>query len=223
MTPPAPSCPLVILIHGLHHRAWVMRPLAKRLHKAGYSSYELDYRSLRQPIAQHSRQLNDWLICNHDPDEPIHLVGHSLGGLVIRDFIYRYPNWQIGRCVTLGTPHTGSTTAHYVKKLISPLVGQSYTSGLDGTVAPLPGDVCMGVIAGNSPYGLGQLFLRHNNRRSNLAEEEQAHDGTVYIHETRLPNASDHIILPVNHTGMLVSPAVAAQTLYFLQHGQFKR
>jgi len=222
-TPAKISHPLVVLIHGLHHRAWVMRPLAKHLRAADFHTYELGYRSVRDPIAQHSQQLNNWLLLNHNPEEPIHLVGHSLGGLVIRDFIQRYPSWQIDRCVTLGTPHSGSISADYVKKLLSPFIGHAYQGGLDGTVAPLPDDICLGVIAGSSPYGLGQFFLRHHNRRNNLPENERDHDGSVYIYETRLANANDHIVLPVNHTAMLVNPQVAEQTLYFLQHGQFKR
>jgi len=222
MTDITPSRPLVVLLHGLHHRAWVMRPLAKRLRSAGYSTYELDYRSLRAPVAQHSQQLHDWLKVNHNPAEPIHLVGHSLGGLVIRDFIHRYPNWQIDRCVTLGTPHTGSISADYAKRLIAPLVGHSYAAGLDGKVAPLPNEICLGVIAGSSPYGIGQLFLSHHNRRARLPQSEREHDGSVYIAETRLPNAKDHIVLPVNHTGMLINAKVAEQTLYFLDHGRFQ-
>ncbi|MDO5769824.1 MAG: alpha/beta hydrolase [Psychrobacter sp.] len=215
------SKPFVVLIHGLHQRGFIMQPLAKRLQTYGYRTHNHDYRSLKETIEQHSKSLNNWLMTHHNPAEAINLVGHSLGGLVIRDFIHRYPRWQIGRCVTLGTPHLGSVSADYIKQLISPLVGQAYQGGLDGTVAPLDDDICLGVIAGNSPYGLGQPFLRYHNYRQNLDSSQQEHDGTVYVSETQLPNAADHIILPVSHTGMLVNKEVARQTAYFLEHGRF--
>lgn len=215
--------PLVILIHGLHQRSFIMRPLAKKLQASGYRTFELDYRSLAESVEHHSRRLDTWLTANHSPHDPIHMVGHSLGGLVIRDFIHRYPKWKIDRCVTLGTPHVGSISANYVKQLISPLVGLAYKNGLDGSIAPLPDDICLGVIAGNSPYGLGQIFLSYHKRKVNLPKSHCDHDGTVYVFETKLPNATDHIVMPVSHTGMLVNEKVAKQTAYFLAHGEFMR
>lgn len=218
----------VILIHGLHQTPWIMRPLAKRLQAAGFDTHQYGYRSMRDGIKTNSARLNDWLDKNHHPDQPIDLVGHSLGGLIIRDFVAQYPKWQIGRCVTLGTPHTGSICADYIWRLTPAVVGRSYVDALDGTVAALPKHITLGVIAGNFPYGLGQLFLQYHNRKLRKSDnpplkEQLAHDGTVYIDETRLEAATDHIILPVSHTGMLVNVAVAEQTKYFLEHGTFER
>lgn len=216
----------VILIHGLHQTAWIMRPLAKRLQVAGFDTHQYGYRSMRDSIKTNSARLNDWLENNHHPDQPIDLVGHSLGGLIIRDFATQYPKWQIGRCVTLGTPHLGSVCADYIWRLTPAVVGRSYVDALDGTVAPLPEHITLGVIAGNRPYGLGQLFLQYHNRKLRRADnmpsaEHLLHDGTVYVKETKIEAATDHIVLPVSHTGMLVDKTVAAQTKYFLQHGQF--
>lgn len=218
----------VILIHGLHHAPFIMRPLAKRLQVQGFATYQYGYRSLRDGIKINSARLNAWLETYYHPDQPIDLVGHSLGGLIIRDFITDYPQWQIGRCVTLGTPHLGSVCADYIWRLTPAIVGQSYIDALDGTVAPLPEHISMGVIAGNKPYGLGQLFLRYHNRKLRqtdnlLLDEHLIHDGTVYVRETQLETAADHLIMPVSHTGMLVNAAVAEQTGYFLSHGKFKR
>jgi len=218
----------VILIHGLHQTAWIMRPLAKRLQAQGFDTHQYGYRSMRDGIKTNSQHLNAWLEQHHHPDQPIDLVGHSLGGLIIRDFVAHYPQWQIGRCVTLGTPHIGSVSADYIWRLTPAVVGRSYIDALDGTVTPLPKHITLGVIAGNRPYGLGQLFLQYHNRKlrkadSPLLDDHLIHDGTVYVKETQLDAATDHIIMPVSHTGMLVNAAVAEQTGYFLQHGQFKR
>ena len=220
----------VILIHGLHQTAWVMRPLAKRLQALGFITHQYGYRSMRDGIKTNSQRLHEWLKANHHPDQPIDLVGHSLGGLIIRDFVTRYPEWQIGRCVTLGTPHVGSICADYVWRLTPAVVGRSYVDALDGSLAPPPEHVCLGVIAGDKPRGVGQLFLGYHNRKLNKKGEAdtnqsgatQAHDGTVYVTETHLDCANDHIVLPVTHTGMLVNKEVAMQTAYFLEHGHFK-
>lgn len=218
-----PHKPFVVLIHGLHQKAWIMQPLAMQLQSRGFATYQHNYYSLRDSIDKHSNSLNSWLLDNHDPSVAINLVGHSLGGLVIRDFISRFPQWKIGRCVTLGTPHKGSTTAKYVNNLLSPLVGNAYKNALDGQNAPLKKGLSLGVIAGNAPYGLGQIVLNYHNQKSKLSYPQCEHDGTVYVYETKLESATDHIILPVSHTGMLINQAVAEQTAYFLDHGMFKR
>ena len=218
----------VILIHGLHQTAWIMRPLAKRLQATGFDTHQFGYRSMRDGIKTNSQRLNAWLEENHYPDQPINLVGHSLGGLIIRDFIAHYPQWKIGRCVTLGTPHNGSISGDYIWRLAPAIVGKSYEQALDGTVAPLPKGIELGVIAGNKTQGLGQPILAYHNRKLRKADvetpsEKLAHDGTVYISETKLISATDHIILPVTHTGMLVNKEVAKQAIYFLKYGKFER
>lgn len=220
-----PDNTLVILLHGLHQNPWIMRPLAKRLQAQGFPTHQQGYASLKDRIERHSTRLHHWLEQHHDPDTPFHMVGHSLGGLVIRDFIARYPKWQVARCVTLGTPHNGSITADYFKRIAPLFVGRSYQGALDGSTAALADGVSLGVIAGNSPHGLGQVFLQHHQRKhhKHSLSGQHAHDGTVYVSETQLANASDHITLPVSHTGMLVNQAVANQTAYFLRHGHFKR
>jgi hypothetical protein len=48
-------------------------------------------------------------------------------------------------------------------------------------------------------------------------------DGVVSVAETRLPAARDHIVLGVNHFGMLISRAVARQVCAFLREGAFVR
>ena len=52
------------------------------------------------------KQIDGWF----GPGEPVHLVGHSMGGLVARTYILRHPDrWaKGGRLVMLGTPNLGS-------------------------------------------------------------------------------------------------------------------
>ena len=218
----------VILLHGLHHAPFIMRPLAKHLQAAGFDTHRYGYRSMRDGIKINSARLNAWLEENHHPDQPIDLVGHSLGGLIIRDFVTQYPKWQIGRCVTLGTPHMGSICADYMWRLSPAIVGRSYIDALDGTVAPLLENITLGVIAGNRPHGMGLLFLQYHNHKlrqkdSPLFDEHLVHDGTVYLKETKIEAAVDYIVMPVSHTGMLIDINVANQVIYFLQHGEFER
>ena len=69
----------------------------------------------------------------------------------------------------------------------------------------------LGIIAGSQPLGVGQLLANFN----------EDNDGTVAVSETRMPGATDHIVLPVSHLGMLVSARVAHETGLFLTQGRF--
>lgn len=44
----------------------------------------------------------------------INLVGHSLGGLIARTYFQNNPNAPIGRLLTVGAPHLGTTKAYYL-------------------------------------------------------------------------------------------------------------
>ncbi|MDO5651712.1 MAG: alpha/beta fold hydrolase [Moraxella sp.] len=224
MTATIPT-PTTLLVHGLHQNPWFMQPLANKLTAMGFVTHTFRYYSLRDNIKTHAIRLNQALLEQHHSDEPIHLVAHSLGGLVIRQFLADYPDWhakgRIGRIVTLGTPHMGSICADYTKRILPFLVGGSYANALDGNCPPLDSDVRLGVIAGNKSLGLGQPILAwHSKRNPNI---DHAHDGTVYVFETKLPNASEHLILPVTHTGLLTEQTTAVQTAHFLNHGRFCR
>ncbi|MFB6349137.1 esterase/lipase family protein [Moraxella sp. ZJ142] len=217
------NTPLTILIHGLHMNPWYMKPLAKKLSRAGLATYCYGYPSLRQSVAQHSQGLHDYLTQHHDPKQPIHLVGHSLGGLVMRHFLANHRQWQVQHCVTLGTPHTGSQVARYAYQYLPMLVKPAYAGALDGTCPLPPADTKIGVIAGNRPVGLGLPFIALHRRRHRLTAADGEHDGTVFVSETRLESACDYLVLPVSHTGLMTNDAVAKQVIYFLQHGQFWR
>lgn len=212
----------VILLHGLHMHAWSMRPLANSLEKLGFHANCFGYYSVIHPLSTHSKRLYDWIDRqNFAKNEPLHFVGHSLGGLVIRDFISRYGNVMgrteginIGRVVTIGTPHNGSLSAERLRPIVPIFLGKSYVNGLDGKMPSLSDGVELGVIAGSKPAGLGRLVL---------PKMPEPNDGTVLISETRLGNATDHLIMPHSHTGMPFTKAVAEQTAYFLENGVFQR
>ncbi len=53
--------------------------------------------------------------------------------------------------------------------------------------------------------------------------EVGSRDGMVTVQETQIQGLRDHIVLPVSHTGMLISSRVARQAVSFLKTGQFVR
>jgi hypothetical protein len=69
----------------------------------------------------------------------------------------------------------------------------------------------MGIVAGSLGIGLGRLFGRF----------DEPNDGMVTVAETRLAGATDHVVLPVTHTSLLLSREVAHQAERFLRVGRF--
>ena len=195
MTPP----PLVLL-HGLFMNSWIMRPLGRRLAAAGFAVHYFDYASTRAPVADQAEQLKRF-ITERQLERPA-LVGHSLGGLVLR--AYLAAGAEAGPVLTIATPHRGSAVARAARRL----VGRAWHHGLDGQLPPLPKR--FGQIVGLAPLGLGRL----------LVPLSALNDGTVDYFETAHP-CSDRLVLAGNHTGLLFSAAVAAATLHYLQQGHF--
>jgi len=191
-----------------------MRYLARSLQKHFFlKTYQFNYPSTHQDLAADARELNAFL--GSLEAEVVHLVGHSLGGLVIRALFHYYPNQAPGRLVMLGSPARGSYVAAVLqrswlgRRIVGPALAQYLQEGV--LWQPLPRE--LGTIAGSIALGFGRLF----------PGLPRPNDGTVAVSETQTVDASDHIVLPVSHTSMLFSPQVARQVGIFLTQGQFDR
>lgn len=203
----------VLLLHGIHMHAWAMRPLAHLLVSHGFEAGVFGYYSVTRQFSSHSRALAEKVSAHYRRTEvPLHFVGHSLGGLVLRRFAADYPDLVRRRVITLGTPHQGSLAARKLNRWLPFALGRAYREALDGSAPAIGSGMGWGSIAGSRPLGLGRVFP--------LDEEN---DGTVLVSETKIADLADHIVLPVSHTGMLTDKEVAAQTAYFLLNGCFKR
>jgi triacylglycerol lipase len=105
---------LASYFHGIPEalRAGGNRVLVARVHPTG-------------GIAERARQLKHFLD-RESPDEPVHLFGHSMGGLDARYLISRLGMAdRVLSLTTLGTPHRGTTFAdwgvQHFKKIVSPV------------------------------------------------------------------------------------------------------
>jgi pimeloyl-ACP methyl ester carboxylesterase len=83
----------------------------------GHRTYPYDW---RKPIPEVTAGLRDAVRAAHAANggEPVHLIAHSMGGLVIRATLMRHPDlWDlVGRIVFIATPHYGSPAiAGYLK------------------------------------------------------------------------------------------------------------
>ena len=202
----------VVLVHGLWMHGLIMRWLAKRLQEAGYLTREFSYHTVSHSVDENANALRNF-IKDIDADR-IHLVGHSLGGIVILHMLNRYPETVSGRVVLLGSPLRGSrVAAAMASKGLGRLLGKSQDGGLvePAEFGEWNGRQELGLIAGTRAFGVGQV-IHHLPR---------PHDGTVAVEETEISGARDRLLLPVTHTSMLFSKDVANAVRNFLRQGVF--
>ena len=201
----------VILVHGLWMGGWAMQGLRLLLSRRGYAATALDYRSMAQSLDEHARRL---AACIAELRQPaVHLVGHSLGGLVILRYLRTYGEQRIGRIVLLGTPARACMAGLRFGNLAA---GEGLLGSSHDIWRSLPDDYRpqreLGVIAGSRPWGLGRLVMRLPG----------TNDGVVRLEETEVAGMRDRIVLPVSHSGMLVSARVAREVAAFLERGAFE-
>lgn len=202
----------VALVNGLWLGNAALAPLAWRLRRAGFRVFRFSYPTVRNDLRANAGLLHDFLA--QVPGDTVHLVGFSLGGLVIRALFRFHPAQRPGRIVLLGSPQGRSRAAEALARapFTARLVGRSLAdlnAGLPQAWAWPARDTA--VIAGTLPTGLGRL----------VARLPAPHDGTVAVEETRLTEAAARLELRVSHFGLLLSPTVARQAGAFLRAGAF--
>jgi len=211
-----PTSATVILVHGLWTPAAVFSLHAYWLQRRGYRTLRFGYQSVRATLAENAEGLQRLIAATSAAD--IHLVGHSLGGLVILEMLAQAPDPRLRRVVLLGTPCLGSHCARRLATVsgMPALLGRSimqWLSHTSGAMASAPRSaVAIGVLAGTRRVGLGRL----------VPGLPLPNDGVVALAETRLPGAADFITLPVAHSEMLASRRCAAQIAAFLESGRFR-
>lgn len=101
----------VVLVHGWALNAGSLWLLRRRLVRDGWGPvYCFTYPTARGDLEAAAQRLHTWLQ-REAPAHPLAMVGHSLGGLLLRYAARRYPMPGVRRIVTLGTPHFGTALA----------------------------------------------------------------------------------------------------------------
>lgn len=201
----------VVLVHGLWMHGVVFFRLKALLERHGFSTRTFSYPTVRQGLSDNAQALARFVTALEG--ERIHLVGHSLGGLVILTLLVHSRDPRIERAVLLGTPCRGSHCAAALARLpgMSTIVGRSIREWRPEHWRPVPQDIRIGVISGDRSIGTGRIFRGL----------PKPNDGIVAVKETCLPNAADAITLHVAHSEMLFSRACAEQVTAFLRTGAF--
>jgi pimeloyl-ACP methyl ester carboxylesterase len=188
-----------------------MAVMARRLRLRGHCVQVFSYPTRSNSLEEQADELYEFI--DKDSFATLHLVGHSMGGLLILNMLSRFDQWPPGRVVLMGCPVAGSGVVRRLEKMPGQklLFGHARDSLLEG-FRYTPRQHETGMIRGTRSVGLGRLAGQHC----------EPNDGTVALSETQLDGLKDSIELPVSHSQMLINAGVAEQVEQFLLHGKFK-
>lgn len=189
-----------------------MSLLRSRVGQAGFETRQFHYHTVLAPVSENAARLADYIA--GIKTGTLHLVGHSLGGLVILRMFESGAVISPGRVVLLGSPVRGSAAAReLVAKHLGWALGRSGRGGLLEEYDPeWNGQRDLGVIAGTGGFGFHPY-------RPHL---DEPHDGLVSVEETCLSGAADCAQIETTHMGLLFNSEATGQVIMFLRNGRFQ-
>jgi triacylglycerol lipase len=106
----------IILIHGYFHNRSGLMVMRRALRRHGFRNVEFfSYNPFRKGIPEIAESLAHRIerLSEQSGCKKVHLVGHSLGGLIARWYVEQAGgSSKVHTVVTLGTPHSGTFLAH---------------------------------------------------------------------------------------------------------------
>jgi pimeloyl-ACP methyl ester carboxylesterase len=106
----------ILLVHGLVDNRSIFTLLRRALRRRGFGRIiTLNYSPFTQDIRAVAAQLGELVerTCEETGYERVHVVGHSLGGVVARYYVQRLGgDARVHTLCTLGTPHAGTYAAN---------------------------------------------------------------------------------------------------------------
>jgi pimeloyl-ACP methyl ester carboxylesterase len=206
----------VLLIHGFFRTERDMFPMRSFLREKQLNAITISLPTTFKPIEQCTQLLIERLHRLSLLHKKIHLVGHSMGGLVLLNLLSRAALPNYGRCVLIGTPVNGSELADIAYDLSPRLTCliKGLASLRKKEVAGIDKDIvakyALGVIAGARSNRLARLFFGKDN------------DGRVSVESTKFKGMRDFIELPYGHTRIHHERLTSELVINFLHTGAFK-
>jgi triacylglycerol lipase len=216
---PAAAADYVILLHGLGRTSLSMKRIEWTLQKQNYRVINVAYPSTRVSIQEAADVWLDKVLKTRvtDPTAKIHFVCHSLGGIVLRQYLTNHEIRNLGRVVMLAPPNHGSELADRLRnnclyRLATGPAGQQLGTSEASVPNQLgPVDFKLGVIAGDR--SLNPLFSFWIPGPD---------DGKVSVRSARMPGA-EFLLVHHSHTWMAWSGKVNEAISQFLRVGNFGR
>ena len=208
-----------VLVHGLARTAGSMSTLSVALNNAGWHTANVDYPSRKHAVAVLApvAVAEGVAACKALGATRIDAVTHSMGGILMRQFLKNQSIAGFGRMVMLGPPNHGSEIVDALGGVpgfaaFNGPAGLSLGTGnnsLPNTLGPIEVDTA--VIAGTASIN---LLL------SNFLPNPD--DGKVSVASARLEGMCAMMTVDVSHPFLMKRASVIEQVIAYLSAGKFK-
>jgi len=216
--PPVARHETVVLLHGLCRTSRSMNKMAKALEADGYTVINVNYPSRSATIEELTEQVFQGLEEKFPDLGTVHFITHSLGGILLKNYLQDHKIRNQGKVVMLAPPTRGSEVPDKLGGLklyqwINGPAGNQLGTGTNSLPLRLKEpEMELGVIAGDRSINpiLSMLIPGPD-------------DGKVSIARVRPDRATDFIRLHVTHACMMQNRQVIEQTKAFLKNGAFEK
>jgi len=208
----------VILLHGMARTKGSMSKLEKYLTQNNYTVINTGYPSTSEPVEKIADKYLASMIdqCIKNKAEKIHIVTHSLGGIITRQYLQDHSLPAGSRIVMISPPNKGSELADmfrdwFVYKWLNGPAGQvlgTEAESLPNSLKPVKEEI--GVITGDCTW---------NPLYSWLIPGED--DGKVSVKRAKLLEMTDFLVVPSSHSFIMQYSETLKQVVFFLQNGAF--
>jgi alpha-beta hydrolase superfamily lysophospholipase len=211
-----PDC--VVLLHGLGRGPGSMRRIERHLNEAGYVTWNEGYPSRSAPIEELAERYVGAALadCRARGSTRTHFVTHSLGGILVRQYLQMHAIPELGRIVMLSPPNGGSEVAEHLRDYalyrwaMGPAASELGT-GADGIARRLGAlSAECGVITGRA--SLDPWFASWLSKPN---------DGKVSVASAQLDGMRDFLVVPRAHAFIMRDADVISEVLKFLADGRF--
>jgi hypothetical protein len=209
----------VVLLHGLARTSLSLNTMQEALQEAGYTTANIDYPSREYAIEDLAKIAvgGGLTACRAEENiHKIHFVTHSLGGILVRQYLSKNSIDELGRVVMLGPPNQGSGAVD----------GMQGVPGFDWINGPAgkqlgKGDESVPLALGPVNFELGVIAGDRTIDPITSAVLENPDDGRVSVVDTKIEGMDDFVLVHHSHAFMMRMQKPIELTLAFLRDGSF--
>ncbi|MGJ7095433.1 esterase/lipase family protein [Vibrio hannami] len=198
----------IVILHGLYMHGVVMQPLSQKLQALGYSTQIVSYNTVSINEEELFQDIDNAL-----EDSENVLLGHSLGGIMIKRYLAsrKPPVEKISHVIALASPIKGASIAEKLQGLgLGAMLGNSVEHGLELHEDTWDYPQLLGSITGNVSVGVRPILIGSDSC-----------DGTVTVEETKIDGMTDHVETKNSHSSILFSSEAIKQIDHFIKNSHF--
>ena len=208
----------VILLHGLARTSASMNDMQTALIDSGYLVARIDYPSREKTVQELATPAirKGLASCELQSASPVHVVTHSMGGILFRQYVHEHGAEEFARTIMLAPPNHGSEAVDSLKEI----PGFQWLNG--------PAGLQLGTDENSLPLALGPAIsdvaviagtFSINIVLSTYLPDPD--DGKVSVASTRLEGMCAHLQQDVSHPYIMKDDSVIREVISYLDTGKF--